>query len=188
MITREEALALLEAKGVREHLLQHSLASAAVMRGLAEHFGEDAELWSLTGLLHDLDWPSTMEHPGRHGLDACEALAGLLPEEALQAIRAHNAECNGATVETRFDRALRCGETVTGLITAAALVRPTGIEGMEVKSLKKKLRDKAFAAGVNRETVRSCTEMGLSLDDFLALAVRAMAAEAGPLGLLKAAA
>ncbi len=186
MITREEALALLDEQGVRDHLLQHSLASSAVMRGLAGHFGEDAELWSLTGLLHDLDWPRTMDHPERHGLDACELLAGRLPEEALQAIRAHNAECNGSEVRTLFDRALRCGETVTGLVTAAALVRPTGIEGMEVRSLRKKLKDKAFAAGVNRETVKSCTETGLTLDEFLGLAVRAMAAEAGPLGLLRA--
>ena len=101
------------------------------------------------------------------------------------AIRAHNGEMNGTAVETLFDRALRCGETVTGLVTAAALVRPTGIEGMEVKSLKKKLKDKAFAAGVNRDVVKSCTDMGLSLEEFLGLAVAAMARDAQSLGLLK---
>jgi predicted hydrolase (HD superfamily) len=93
---------------------------------------------------------------------------------------------NGTAVETLFDRALRCGETVTGLVTAAALVRPTGIEGMEVKSLKKKLKDKAFAAGVNREVVKSCTDMGLTLEEFLGLAIAAMARDAQALGLRKA--
>lgn len=185
MISREDALTLLAEHGVKAHLLQHSMASEAVLRGLAEHFGEDADLWSRTGLLHDLDYPATESCPERHGLDAAEILAGQLPEEALQAIRAHNGECNGTPVQTRFDVALRCGETVTGLVTAAALVRPTGITGMEVKSLKKKLKDKAFAAGVNRDVVRSCPDMGLSLDEFLGLAIAAMSAEAGPLGLLK---
>ncbi len=187
MISREDALTLLKEWGVREYLLQHSLASEAVMRGLAEHFGEDTEVWSRTGLLHDLDYPRTTDHPEKHGLETAEALAGILPDEALQAIKAHNAEHNGATVQTRFDVALRCGETVTGLVTAAALVRPTGIEGMDVKSLKKKMKDKAFAAGVDRNVLRSCTDMGLSLEEFLALAIAAMAAEAGPLGLLKSA-
>ena len=109
MITREEALDLLAENGVEAHLLQHSLASEAVMQGLAEHFGEDSELWSRTGLLHDLDYPKTESCPERHGLDAAEILAGRLPEEALQAIRAHNGEHNGTPVQSRLDIALRCG-------------------------------------------------------------------------------
>lgn len=185
MITREEALGLLAENGVKEHLLQHSLASEAVMQGLAEHFGEDAELWSRIGLLHDMDYPATESCPERHGLEAAEKLAGKLPDEALQAIRAHNSEHNGTPVQSRLDVALRCGETVTGLVTAAALVRPTGITGMEVKSLKKKMKDKAFAAGVNRDIIRSCTDMGLSLEEFLGLAISSMAARGGELGLLK---
>ncbi len=185
MIERSEALALLAAHGVEGHLLQHSLASEAVLRGLAEHFGEDADLWAMTGLLHDLDYPATEKDPARHGLEGAAALEGKLPPEALHAIRAHNAEHNGSTVETRFDTALRCGETVTGLVTAAALVRPSGIAGMEVKSLKKKMKDKAFAAGVNREVIRSCTDMGLSLEDFLALAIAAMAREGEALGITR---
>jgi len=185
MIAREEALGLLAGHGVKAGLLQHSLASESVMRGLAERFGEDQALWAMAGLLHDIDYPATESCPERHGLDGAKLLEGLLPEEALHAIRAHNGEMNGTAVETLLDRALRCGETVTGLVTAAALVRPTGIEGMEVKSLKKKLKDKAFAAGVNRETVKSCTDMGLALEDFLGLAIASMAKDARSLGLLK---
>lgn len=185
MITREKALELLDTHGVKAHLLQHSLASEAVMKKLAQHFGEDEELWGITGLLHDLDYPKTESCPERHGLEAASILEGELPEEALHAIRAHNGELNGTMAETKFDIALRCGETVTGLVTAAALVRPTGIAGMEVKSLKKKLKDKAFAAGVNRDIVKSSPDMGLSLEEFLGLAIEAMSAEAAQLGLEK---
>ena len=93
------------------------------MRALAQHFGENEDLWGLTGLLHDLDYPATAENASRHGLDTAEMLTGQLPDEALTAIRAHNAEMNGAAgPASRFDYALRCGETVTGLISAAALM------------------------------------------------------------------
>ena len=185
MLSREEALTLLDANGVKDHLLQHCMASASVMKGLAEKFGEDAELWGRTGLLHDIDWPATEAHPAQHGLKGAELLQGKLPEEALQAIRAHNSELNGTPVKRRFDVALRCGETVTGLVTAAALVRPTGITGMQVKSLKKKMKDKAFAAGVNRDIIRTCPDMGLTLEDFLQTAIDAMTKDAAALGLLK---
>ena len=174
MIERDLALKMLEDNGVTPSLMQHALASEAVMRALAEHFGEDREVWGLTGLLHDLDFPDTMNAPERHGLAGSALLAGKLPESALQAIRAHNGEMNGCQPETRFDFALRCGESVTGLISAAALLRPGGYEGMEPKSLKKKMKDKAFAHNVSRENIRQCENAGLELDDFLRLAIKAM--------------
>ena len=139
MISRDEALALLAENHVQAGLLQHSIASEAVMRALAREFGEDEELWSLTGLLHDVDYPATEATPEKHGLEA-----------------------------------LRCGETITGLISAAALMRPTGYEGMEVKSIKKKMKDKAFAASVCRDNIRQCEQAGLPLDAFLALSIAAM--------------
>lgn len=183
MIQRTEALELLAQEGTPTTLLQHALASEAVMRALARHWNEDEELWGLTGLLHDLDYPRTAATPERHGLDAAERLRGLLPEEALTAIRAHNGEMNGCEPRSRFDYALRCGETVTGLIGAAARMRPTGLDGMEPKSIKKKMKDKAFAAAVNRENIRQCSEAGLELDAFLALAIAAMQARAPEFGL-----
>lgn len=176
MISRNEALALLVEHGVQGGLLRHSLASEAVMRALAGHFGEDADLWGLTGLLHDVDYPVTESAPERHGRDGAALLAGKLPEEACIAIEAHNAECTGRQPQSRFDYALRCGETVTGIIAAAALLRPTGYDGMEPKSIKKKMKDKAFAASVNRATIKECALAGLDLDAFLALAISAMAA------------
>lgn len=186
MIERQSALTLLADQKTPPSLLQHALASEAIMRALAQHFGENEDLWGLTGLLHDLDYPATAENASRHGLDTAEMLAGQLPDEALTAIRAHNAEMNGAAgPASRFDYALRCGETVTGLISAAALMRPTGMEGMEVKSIKKKMKDKAFAASVCRDNIRQCAEAGLELDAFLALSIEAMRANAAELGLSK---
>lgn len=186
MIERQSALALLAEQKTPPSLLQHALASEAIMRVLAQHFGENEDLWGLTGLLHDLDYPATAGNASRHGLDTAEMLAGQLPDEALTAIRAHNAEMNGAAgPASRFDYALRCGETVTGLISAAALMRPTGMEGMEVKSIKKKMKDKAFAASVCRDNIRQCAEAGLELDAFLALSIEAMRAHAAELGLSK---
>ena len=186
MIERQSALTLLAEQKTPPSLLQHALASEAIMRALAQHFGENEELWGLTGLLHDLDYPATAENAARHGLDTAEMLAGQLPDEALTAIRAHNAEMNGAAgPASRFDYALRCGETVTGLISAAALMRPTGMEGMEVKSIKKKMKDKAFAASVCRDNIRQCAEAGLELDEFLALSIAAMHTHSAELGLSK---
>jgi len=164
MISRDEALALLAENHVQAGLLQHSIASEAVMRALAREFGEDEELWGLTGLLHDVDYPATEATPEKHGLEGARLLEGKLPEEAL----------TGCAPQTRFDFALRCGETITGLISAAALMRPTGYEGMEVKSIKKKMKDKAFAASVCRDNIRQCEQAGLPLDAFLALSIAAM--------------
>lgn len=175
MIARDTALELLKNSGATPSLLRHAAASEAVMQALARHFGEDEELWGLAGLLHDLDFPETEAAPDRHGLQTAEMLNTQLPDNALAAIRAHNGEMNGCPPATQFDYALRCGETVTGLIAAAALMRPTGYEGMQVKSIKKKMKDRAFAASVSRENIRECEKAGLALDDFLALAIQAMA-------------
>ncbi len=182
-ITRQEALELVKAHTTEAFLVQHALASEAVLCALAEHFQEDTNIWGLTGLLHDVDYARTAATPEKHGLESCELLQGKLPEEALQAIRAHNGEHNGTKPESRLDYALRCGETITGLVVTAALVRPTGMSGMEAKSLKKKMKDKAFAASVCRENIKECEKIGLDLDSFLKLAIHAMEQKAAELNL-----
>lgn len=174
MITHEEALALIKEHTPEPHMLQHAEASGQVMRALAAHFGEPEDLWERIGLLHDVDYSATKDCPEKHGLEALDILAGKLPDEALYAIAAHNSECTGKEPASRLDYALRAAETLTGLIKAAALMRPTGMEGMEPKSLKKKMKDKAFAASVSRERIRECEKTGLGLDEFLALAIKAM--------------
>ncbi|EPR37635.1 metal dependent phosphohydrolase [Desulfovibrio sp. X2] len=183
MLDRDAALALVRANIPDLSLFQHCLASEAVLRSLADRLGQDETLWALTGLLHDLDYATTKDDPARHGLAAADMLAAELPGEALQAIRAHNAEHTGVAPESALDFALRCGETVTGLITAAALVRPTKLEGLAASSLKKKMKDKAFARTVNRETIKECDRLGLELADFLNLAVAAMQGVAPDVGL-----
>lgn len=181
MLDRTEALAMLKASAP-DHLYVHALETEAVMRALAARLGHDPDVWGLTGLLHDLDYPQTKDNPEQHGLLTAGALAGKLPEEAVQAISRHN-EMNGNLPQTRFDFALRCGETVTGLIHTAALVRPTRMQGMEAKSLKKKMKDKAFAASVCRETIRECEKIDLELGDFLTLAIAAIAGIEEQVGL-----
>ena len=185
MLNREQALELLRDSAPERHLYQHALASEAVMRALARRLGENEEIWGLTGLLHDLDYPKTHAEPEKHGLLGADQIGDGLPEAALHAIRAHNGELNGVTPSSPFDYALRCGESVTGLVVTAALVRPTGMEGMQASSLKKKMKDKAFAASVNRDCIRQCSELGLELGDFLTLAIEAMSAIDEELGLKK---
>jgi putative nucleotidyltransferase with HDIG domain len=172
MLDRTEALAMLKASAP-DHLYVHALETEAVMRALAARLGHDPETWGLAGLLHDLDYPETKDTPEKHGLLTAETLVGKLPEEAVQAIARHN-EMNGNLPQSDFDFALRCGETVTGLIHTAALVRPTRMQGMEAKSLKKKMKDKAFAASVCRETIKECEKLGLELGDFLTLSIAAI--------------
>lgn len=184
MLDRDSALALVLAQGPNEGLRAHGLQTEAVMRALAVHLGQDVELWGLTGLLHDLDYPLTAETPERHGLALREILPpGALPDEALRAIAAHNDEHTGASPETAFDFALRAAESVTGIISANALVRPDRMRGMSPKSVKKKMKDKAFAANVRRENILECDKAGVPLDAFLALAIAAMDGVATETGL-----
>lgn len=185
MITRQEAMDLLLSHRPESHLVNHAVQTEAIMAAMAGRLGQDAVLWGLTGLLHDLDYPLTRDTPSRHGLEAAVELAGLLPDEALRAIVAHNGERTGMAPESVFDYALRASEAVTGLISAAALIRPTGMEGLAPKSIKKKMKDKAFAAMVSREDILECAKAGLDLDEFLALAIAAMAGVAETTGLTR---
>ncbi|MGL1862539.1 MAG: HDIG domain-containing protein [Pseudodesulfovibrio sp.] len=185
MISRTDALELLTSKNTEPNLINHALESEAVMRGLAKKLGKDEDLWGITGLLHDLDYASTKDNYSRHGLDTIDLLEGKLPEEALNAIARHACEMNGADEpSTDFDYALRCGETVTGLVHAGALVRPTKIDGMKPKSLKKKMKDKAFAASVNRDCIRECDKIGLELGEFLQIAIASVTEIAPEVGLV----
>lgn len=185
MLQRDEALDMVRAEGPEPHLVNHAVQTEAIMRALAERLGHDPDLWGLTGLLHDLDFPKTKDNPARHGLDAARALAGHLPDEALHAIKAHNEECTGVAADNAFDYALRCAESVTGLISAAALIRPTGMEGMKPKSLVKKMKDKSFAAAVSRERIAEFEQLGMERADFLTLAIQAMTTVASETGLAK---
>lgn len=184
MLTHDEATNLLHKHNSETNLINHARESEAVMKALARKLGKDEELWGITGLLHDLDYTTTKENGERHGLDSVALIGEDLPEEALAAIRRHACEMNGAEgPETDFDYALRCGETVTGLIHAAALVRPTKMDGMKPKSLKKKMKDKAFAASVNRDCIRECEKINIELGEFLQISIDAISDIAPEVGL-----
>ena len=174
MIARDEALALIESHNPESHMLLHALQSEAVMAAMARKLGRDEALWGLTGLLHDVDYPLTKDAPERHGLEAGGMLEGKVPQDVIVAIAAHNGEMTGVEPAAELDYALRCAESVTGIIHAATLMRPTGYEGLEPKSVKKKMKDKAFARSVRRENILECEKAGMALDEFLALAIEAM--------------
>lgn len=183
MLDRDAAMELVLSRKPESHLVNHAVQTEAIMRALAGKMGQDEGLWAVTGLLHDLDYPDTKDNPSRHGLDAVEIIGDKLPEDALHAIAAHNEEYTEVAAQSDFDFALRAAESVTGLISAAALVRPTRMEGMKPKSLKKKMKDKSFAASVNRERIRECDRFGMELGEFLQVGIAAMAGVADETGI-----
>lgn len=157
MPTRAEALALLEEWVDNENLRLHMRSVEAALRHYARLRGADEELWGLAGLLHDLDWE---KHPENHPLTAVDALRELgYPEEVLHAILAHRPDFTGVEPETELDRMLYACDELSGLVYACCLVRPTGIDDLKPKSVVKKLKDRAFAAGVDRDDVQRGMEL-----------------------------
>jgi putative nucleotidyltransferase with HDIG domain len=151
MPDRNHAIRLLEQWVGNEGLRKHMLAVEASVRHYARLRGADPELWGLAGLLHDLDWE---KFPDRHPLEAVEQLRGLgYPEPVLHAILAHRSDFTGVEPESELDKVLVACDELSGLVFAACLVRPNGIDDLEPKSVAKKLKDKTFAAGVSREEV-----------------------------------
>lgn len=183
-MTREEALDSVKANVENENLLKHMLATEAVMQALARRLGEDEEEWGLTGLIHDIDMELTggdMKEHSRLGADLAKELGAS--EEMAHAILCHN-QTHGILPETKLDKALACADPLTGLIIAAALVRPDKkLAGLEARSVKKKFKEKSFAAGVDRQQVSACSEIGIELDEFIELGLEAMKGIAEDLGL-----
>jgi hypothetical protein len=182
--TREQVVRLIEGSIANVNLRHHMLATEAVMRALAERLGEDPDVWGLAGLAHDLDAEETEGDPARHGAVAAERLSSLgLPADLVHAVAAHNPR-TGVVTERPVDVALVAADQITGLITAATLVRPDkALPEVKVKSVRKRMREGAFARGVDRESIMRCEEIGLDLDEFLGIALSAMQGVAGELGL-----
>ena len=184
MITREEAFKLVTERIPQPNLVAHCVATEVIMRALGERLSlpsEDVGRWGLTGLLHDLDYAETAEDPARHGLITAEQLSGLIDDEMLHAILAH---ADKAPRESQMDHALWCADPTTGFIVAAALVRPEkDLEGVQVKSLKKRWKEKAFARGACRDQMAGHEELGLEREEFLGIALDAMKARRSELGL-----
>jgi putative nucleotidyltransferase with HDIG domain len=183
---RDEALELLHDNLEADNLRKHCYATEAVMRRLAMEKGEDEDLWGITGLLHDLDLEITGDDMSVHADTAASMLEELgAPAEMVDAVRMHNAEGLGLGERTTaFQHSLAAAETVTGLIVAAALVRPDKqLAGVKVSSLRKRMKEKAFARGARREVIMECEPAGFELDDFLGFALEAMQGISDQLGL-----
>jgi putative nucleotidyltransferase with HDIG domain len=182
---RSEALAIVREYVKNENLVRHMLAVEAAMRFYAAKFGENQDTWGITGILHDFDWeihPSLAEHP----------LAGApilrergVPEEIVWAILSH-ADHTGVPRETHMEKALYACDEITGLITAVALVRPSrSLMDLEASSVKKKWKDRAFAAGANREEIaKAAEEFGIELWEHVGNVIVAMRTIAPELGLV----
>jgi len=162
---RANAQSLMEQHIANTALRHHSLMVARALEAYAKKLGQDEDLWFMTGVLHDVDWE---EYPDEHPNKAVKEWLGEYPAELRQAINAHAPLRTGQTAESLLDKYLFATDELSGLMHAISLMRPNGFSDMEVKSVKKKLKDKGFAANVSREDITQGAEMlGTTLDDHI---------------------
>ena len=182
--TREEAFELLREYNEDERLIKHALAVEAVMRYFANKFGEDEEKWGIIGLIHDLDYE---KFPGQH----CKKTEEILkehnwPEDYIRAVLSHGwGICSDVEPASRMEKILYTIDELTGLIAATVLVRPSrSVLDMKAKSVKKKWKDKSFAAGVDRGTIQKGADMlGMELDELITETIMGMRQAADAIGL-----
>ena len=186
---RADTLALMHEYTASESLRKHMLAVEGAMRAYAQKFGEDEERWGTTGLIHDFDYerfPNNAHSPtDEHPSEGVRLLRSKgYPEDILQAILGH-AHYTNTPRESKMAKTLFAVDELTGLITATALVRPTkSVHEVDAKSVRKKMKDKAFARGVNREdVVNGASELGVDLDEHIAFVISSMQARSADLGL-----
>ncbi len=182
---RDEAIELLHQYIKNENMRKHCLAAEAVVKAVAQKLGKDEEKWALAGLLHDLDVELVNADPKIHGMETARILEekGVDPE-IVEAIKLHNEEATDIPRTKVFHHALSAGETITGLITATALVYPDKkLANVKSKSVKKRMKAKAFAASIDRDKIRECEKAGIPLDEFINLSLEAMQGISDELGL-----
>lgn len=173
-ISRAEALELVRGHVHKESNIKHMVAVGAIMRELAVRWGEDPERWEAAGILHDIDMEvcTGMED---HTLKAKELLAGIVDDEIIEVIMAHNHEATGVAVDSRFKRALIAADAASGLVVTCALVMPSRkLSDVKASSVVKKFGNKDFAKGVSRERIMMCEELGMTREDFLAVALEGL--------------
>jgi len=183
-MTREEALKLVKEKIKNENLVKHCLAVEVCMRGLAKHFNENEEQWALAGLLHDIDYEETKDNPQKHSLVGAEMLEKLnVDKEIIEAVKTHN-EIHGIAPETKMAKALFSVDPLTGLIVAATLVLPSKkIAELTTDNVLNRFKEKGFARGANREIIGKCSDIDLSLEEFVGICLKAMQGISEELGL-----
>ena len=182
-MNREESWELLREWTESDSLLKHMLAVEAAMRAYARKFGEDEERWGITGLLHDMDYekhPTPAEHPT---VGVAELEKRGYPEDVRRAILSH-ADYLDVPRETPMEKTLYAVDELSGFVVACALVRPERLEGLKAKSVRKKMKQKSFAASVNREDITSgAEELGVDLNEHIDFVVAALREESRILGL-----
>jgi uncharacterized protein len=181
--TRDAAYALVLERLGLGNTLSHCLATEASMRALAVRLGEGPDLWGLAGLVHDCDLDVCADDPQRHAVVGAEVLRGVgAPEALVHAVLGHNDKVERTSL---LDKALWVVDPTTGMITAAALIRPSrSTADLKVKSVKKRMKDKRFAAAVDRDQIRACEALlGLDLTEFLTICLQAMDSVRDDLGL-----
>ncbi len=172
-MTREEALKLIEEKIHNERLKKHLFAVEACMKHLALHFGEDSERWGLAGLLHDIDYEDTYKNPEKHAIIGAEILKERgVEKEIVDAVLAH---ADKGPRDTLMAKALYSADPLTGLIVASALMHPEKrLKSLDTGFLMRRFKEKGFARGASREQIKACEEMGLSLEEFMEICLKAM--------------
>jgi putative nucleotidyltransferase with HDIG domain len=182
-LNRDEILDSIHGNVQEKNTIKHMLATEAIMQALARKLGEDEEEWGITGLIHDIDIELVEGDMSSHGKLSADIARELGANGTMaHAILCHN-EAHGVPRETKLDKALFCADPLSGLITAAALVRPDKLSGLTTKSVMKRFREKSFAAGANREQVAQCQEIGLEVEEFIGLGIEAMQGIASDLEL-----
>ena len=184
MITREEGLVLLNKYLKNENYKKHSFAVEAILHSIAQLLHRDTEVWALTGLLHDLDYEYTKGKPENHATMTAEILEGIVPDEMIKAIKAHNYQHTMQIPETSLDKALIAADAVSGLIIAAALVMPLKtLAEVQLSTVIKKYKDTSFAQGCNRRRIDLCEDFGMELEQFLEVSLSSLKNISPVLGL-----
>jgi len=174
MLERETALDLVRKYVVKESNIKHMIAVGAIMRSVASRLNEDADKWEVVGILHDIDY-EVCSGPEDHTVKAKDLLKNAVDEEIIEAIMAHNFENTKVPIDSRLKIGLVACDAASGLVLACTLVMPSKkIADVKLESLVKKFRSKDFAKGVSRERMARCTKLGLSLEEFLGLALSGM--------------
>jgi putative nucleotidyltransferase with HDIG domain len=174
MLVRETALGLVRKYVTKENNIKHMIAVGAIMRSVASRLNEDANKWEVVGILHDIDY-EVCAGPEDHTVKARDLLKDAVDTEIIEAIMAHNFENTKVPIDSRLKIGLIACDAASGLVLACALVMPSRkLADVKLESLAKKFRSKDFAKGVSRERISRCTELGLSLEEFLALALSGM--------------
>ncbi len=184
MITREEAVALVEENVKNKNLQKHMMAVAAILKRLARELGVNEDEWELLGLVHDVDYEKTQDRPDEHALVSAQILEGMVSDDVIRAVKSHNFEHTGVAPEKNMEHALIAADAASGLVIATALVMPNRkLEEARPESVFKKFDDSSFARNVHRDRIMYCEKFGMDREKFLTISLEALQGIHKELGL-----